>query len=661
MSGLLSLGSRAMFANQTALQTVSQNISNANTAGYSRQSAVLTTAPGQYTGAGFMGRGVDVRTIERSHNEFLTREAFTSKSAASADTTRAEQLTRLEKIFPPGNDGLGHAASQFLNSLMDVASRPTDPSARQVVLGQASQLAANFAGVGARLADLQAGIASDMQAEVAVVNQLAQQIASVNDKISKVQGSGHTPNDLLDQRDQLVSKLSEHIAVTTLPADDGTLGVFIGGGQRLVLGSSAATLTVAADNYDPQRAVLALSEGKLKRPLDENVLTGGSMSALLQFQNKDLQDARNMVGQLAAALGTRVNAQNALGLDLSNPPGAGAPLFNVAAPRVLPASSNQRNPDGSFTNGVQATIVDASQLLASSYRLSTGAAPGTYQLTRLSDGLVRTVASGSTVDGFKIGFSPAPPVAGESYVIEPVGAAAAGMRRVLDNPVGIAAASPVTAVAATNNAGTATVDSIYAVNGSFSAANLPIALAFGGPDPANPANLTYTLTLPSGATLNGVWAAGKPIGNQPAAGINLGFELRLNGVPRTGDTLAIAATRFPNANNGNAKAFLNIQAEAFVGQRLQPDGSLGAGTTVNDAYAGDVSEIGARVQGANYLSGTSTRVAADAEAGRSSQAGVNLDEEASRLIQYQQAYQASAKVLQTAQTLFDELLRIAAR
>jgi len=660
MAGLLTLGARAMFANQAALQAVSQNIANANTPGYSRQSVVLANSAGQYTGAGFFGKGVDVQTVVRAHNEFLTRDAASAKAAATMDSTRADQLSRLQKVFAPGNDGIGYAAGQFLNSMMDVASRPSDPSARQVALGRAGELATRFANAGGQLADMQAGVTSDLRAEVTVVNQLSQQIASINDQISKTRGSGHTPNDLLDQRDLLISKLGEHVAVSTLAADDDTIGVFIGGGQRLVLGSHAEKLQVGTDLYDTQRSVLSLSEGGSLRPLDENVLTGGSMTALLRFQNSDLQDARNLLGQQAAALGTRVNAQNALGLDLSVPPGKGAPIFNVAAPRVLAASTNTRNPDGTFATGVQASIVDAGLLQASAYRL-TAPTTGGYQLTRLSDGLVRSVADGDSVDGFKINFAPAAPVAGESFTIEPVGLAAANMARVLDAPTGIAAASPLTASTSVDNTGTATVDSVYAVNSSFDATKAPMSLVFGDPDPADANKVLYSLTLADGSVLSGSWGAGQAIGNQPAAGIDLGFEMRLNGVPRKGDTIAIDPTVYTATNNGNAKAFLNIQTEAFVGQRVLADGSIAVGATISDAYAASMSEIGARVQGANYLSTVSTSVAADAETTRAGQAGVNLDEEAARLIQFQQAYQASAKVLQTAQTLFDELMRVAAR
>ncbi|MEO6276703.1 flagellar hook-associated protein FlgK [Roseateles sp.] len=659
MAGLLSLGARAMFANQAALQTIGQNIANANTVGYSRQSVVLTTSPGQYTGAGFFGKGVDVQTVVRSHNDFLTKEASSSKSTASADATRAEQLSRMEKVFPPGTDGLGYAASQFLNAMVDVASRPSDPSARQVALGRASELAVRFSNGGQQLTDLQSGVVSDLKASVTVVNQLAKQIANVNEQVAKSRGSGHTPNDLLDQRERLISQLGEYVSVTTLPADDDTVGVFIGGGQRLVLGNQASSLQVSADSYDSQRAVLSVSEGGINRALDESVLTGGSMSALLAFQNKDLQDARNMLGQLAAAIGTRVNDQNSLGLDLSNPPGQGANIFNVAAPRVLSAATNARDAGGAFVSGVTASIVNAGQLQASSYKL-TSSAPGAYELTRLTDGLVRSVNDGDTLDGFQISFNPSAPVPGESFLIEPVGAAAVEMRRVLDSPNGIAAASPLTATAAVNNTGTLTVDSIYAVNANVDASQAPVTVDFGTPD-ATTKTVPYTLTLADGSTFAGTWSAGQPIGNQPAAGIDLGFELRTNGVPRQGDKITLEKTVYTATNNGNAKAFLNIQAEAFVGRQLLPDGSMTAGSTINDTYASSMSEVGSRVQSATYLSGVSTTVASNAETSRSGQAGVNLDEEASRLMQFQQSYQAAAKVLQTAQTLFDELMRIAAR
>ncbi len=122
-SPLMSIGVRAMAANFAALQATGHNIANANVAGYSRQQAELESAGGQFTGAGFFGRGVDVATVTRSHNEFLTREAAAARSLAAGDQARLEQLTRLEQAFPPGEQGLGYAAGQLLNSMVDLASR----------------------------------------------------------------------------------------------------------------------------------------------------------------------------------------------------------------------------------------------------------------------------------------------------------------------------------------------------------------------------------------------------------------------------------------------------------------------------------------------------------------------------------------------------------
>ena len=465
-----------MFANQAALQAVGQNIANANTPGYSRQSVVLTTPEGQYTGAGFFGKGVAVQTVERAHNEFLTKDAASAKSIANMDATSSEQLSRLEKIFPPGQDGLGYAAGQFLNSMVDVSTRPADPSARQVVLARASELAARFANGGQQLVEMQSGVVSDLKANVSVVNQLARQIATANDQVARSNGTGHSPNDLLDQRDQLISKLSEYIQVTTLPAGDGTVGVFIGGGQRLVLGANAQQLAVTQDPYDGSRAALSITESNGNRPLDDSVLNGGSITALLRFQNKDLQDARNYLGQLATAIGTQVNAQQALGLDLADPPGKGGPLFSLGSTRSLPAASNARNPDGSFVSLVKVSITQPSLVQAGSYKLaiSPGGVAGDYQLTRLSDGLNRTVHDGDSVDGFKIDFTSGGPAAGDTFLIEPVAQAAVDMKRVLDNPAGIAAASPITASASVNNKGSATIGSMYAVNSTLNTAQAPM-------------------------------------------------------------------------------------------------------------------------------------------------------------------------------------------
>jgi flagellar hook-associated protein 1 FlgK len=646
----MSLGVRAMFASYAQMQTTGHNIANANVDGYSRQQADLATAPGQFTGAGFFGKGVDVASVTRSYDAFLTKQADTTKATSSADQARLERLQQLETVFPTGQQGIGYQTTQFLNSWSDLANNPQDASARQVVLSQASQLAAQFSNAGAQLDQLQAGVTQDLQTSVAQVNQIAQSIANVNQQIAAVKGTGQPPNDLLDQRDQLISQLSGYVQVNTVPADDGTLSVFIGGGQQLVLGNQVQQLKVVPDTADPSRSAVGLVSGGNVRPLDSTSLGGGSMAGILDFQNNDLVDARNALGQMAAAISGAVNTQQSLGLNLGNPPTMGGPIFAVGAPQALPAGTNQKDASGNFLTNVTLTTVDATQLQASDYSLQLDSSGSSYTLTRLSDGLTRTINSGDVVDGMRIDVGPPTPSATDRFLLQPVARAAGQMTRVLDDPKGIAAASPVTASTAVTNTGTATVGSLQVTSSSIDP-TLTASISFT----SNTGDYNWTLTDSSGNVVsNGsaTWTAGQPIS------LN-GFNLNLNGVPANGDAFTVGPTTNPASNNGNALAMFALATTPFVGKSLDAGGNLVGGVNPTDAYASAMSDVGVRVQSAQSISDISSAMASQAEATRAGQSGVNLDEEAARLIQYQQSYQAAAKVLQVAQSVFDTLLQTA--
>ncbi|WP_295641815.1 flagellar hook-associated protein FlgK [uncultured Methylibium sp.] len=653
MASILSLATRAMFANYAQLQTTSNNIANANTPGYTRQQVELATAGGQSTGGGFFGRGVDVATVTRVTNSFLTREASLSKSLAARDATRLEQLQRLEQSFTPGEAGLGYAAGQMLNAFVDVANRPQDTSARQVVLARAEELASRFRAAGEQLDALQTGVTQDLKNSVAELNAMARAVADINRQIAGTQGTGHTPNDLLDQRDLLISKISDIVQVTTVSAGDGSVSVFLGGGQRLVLGGEALNLRVVADEYDPAKVRLAIDEAGGARLLPAQALAGGKVAGLLTFQNEDLADARAMLGQLASAMAGAVNQQQSFGLDLRNPPGSGAPLFAVGAPVALPAATNARTGAGAFVSSVSLTVADSRQLVASDYELrSDPSTPGQYLVTRLSDGLVRSAVSGDTLDGFTINIPAPAPAATDRFLLRPVSQAVQGMQRVLDDPQGIAAASPVAATVGTANTGTASVGSLGVVSAALNPA-LTANIAFTD----DSGNYSWELRDASNALVGsgtGVWSAGSPIA------LN-GFELNLNGVPRSGDALQVAPTAFPAANNGNALSLLALRDADIVGRELLGGGGFVPGETITGAYARAMADIGVRVQSAQASSDISTAVATNAEAARAGVAGVNLDEEAARLIQFQQGYQAAAKVLQVAQSVFETLLAAGGR
>ena len=207
-SSIFSIGLTGLNAAQAGLVTTSHNISNAGTAGYSRQNTVQSTNPAMFTGAGFYGRGVKVATVTRSTNEFLIKENNLNVSASAADKTRLDKLTQLEKALPTGEAGLGYSASQVLNAFVDVANQPQDMSARQVVLARAQEWVSRVNTSANQLDQLQAGVLSDMQSTVSQINQLTSQIASINQNIAAFSGIGHAPNDLLDQRDQIIRDIN---------------------------------------------------------------------------------------------------------------------------------------------------------------------------------------------------------------------------------------------------------------------------------------------------------------------------------------------------------------------------------------------------------------------------------------------------------------------
>src|SRR2546427_482401 len=241
---LLNVGSRALMANQIALQTTGHNIANVNTAGYSRQSVAFQTSPGQNMGSGYIGNGVDVNTILRNFNDLLNRQAATASAVSAADSARATSLAQMQEVFGGGKTGLGAAITDMMNSFGDVAGAPTDPSARQVVLTRMNELAARFRSASAQLDELDYSAKQQMGNDVTVVNSLAGQVATLNAQISRSIASGQTPNDLLDQRDQLVRNINKYVQTSQIPADDGSISLFVGGSQPLVLGPNSAQLTL---------------------------------------------------------------------------------------------------------------------------------------------------------------------------------------------------------------------------------------------------------------------------------------------------------------------------------------------------------------------------------------------------------------------------------
>lgn len=638
MSGILNVATRALMANQTILQTTGNNIANVNTPGYSRQNAVLQTVEGQFTGGGYIGKGVDVVTIQRNYSEFLTRQSALAGATASGETARADKLKQLEALFPGGTNGLGAAVNDMLNAFADVASAPTDLTARTVALTRVDETASRMRSASTTLDDLQRAVRQELEQKVSAINSLANNIASVNDQIARAQGTGQAPNDLLDRRDQLVRELNQYIQTTSIPASDGTVGIFIGGSQALVLGTSVAPLSIVDDEFgDPLKSKLAITRSGQTTTMDEAMLGGGEVTGLLKFQNTDLTEGRNLLGRLTLAISTSMNTQHALGLDLDGNPGGN--LFtatNINTPGNILKPATQ-----AVSTSLALGIADVTQFAASDYEITfTGAAAGS--ITRKSDGVVSTfTAVPITIDGLTISATGAANV-GDRFLIKPFSTAASNISAEFSTPRSLAVASPIAGKMGSTNTGSLQLASLTArTNTPTPPQPTPVTISFTGANSYTRSDIAGTFTFTSGQAI-----------------ASADWSVVLQGIPKAGDTFTVVGIKDSANNNGIDFKLNSGNASSMMGLR---DTAMFDGAALTDGYASMIAQIGVRSQSANYAAEVSSTIASNLETDRTGVSGVNLDEEASKLLQYQQAYQASAKVIQIAQSIFDTLIQTMSR
>ncbi|GAB3667189.1 flagellar hook-associated protein FlgK [Ramlibacter alkalitolerans] len=631
-SSLLNIGSRALTAAQGSLATVSHNIANANTPGYSRQEAVLATAGGLYTGGGFFGRGVDLTTVRRQYDQFLTGAVQSANSVAAADSVRADGLKAIDAVFGDGELGIGAALDALFSAAGDLANRPADLSARQVFVARAGQFAQRASSVGAQLADLAGQADGRLAQDAAQVNARLADIARLNAQIARGQALGQPPNDLLDQRDAAVQGLGGLLQVHTVAQDDGSLALFTREGAPLLVGQQQARLEAAPDPADPAHRGLRLVTGSTSQWLDAAGLGGGSLAGTLRLRDDDLASAINQVGRIAQVAAAAFNRQQALGVDMDGAPGA--PLFAAPAPVARANSGNT----GAAT--LAAGIADPSLLQASDYALRWDGAA--YQVTRLADGQSTSAASlPLEIDGLRFSATGAP-AAGDTWLVKPFAAAASGLAARQVAPRQVATAFPATVVASAANRGGAGASAFEALRAGADN-RLPVTIRFNDPP------TSFDVTGLAGGELAGVpYTPGQRVPVSPAD--YNGWSLTLDGAPAAGDTFAVQPVTAPAADNRNALALAGLAAQA-----------LAAGGTLNETYAALVGDVGSRVQSGQAAAQISGQLQDEAVARQQAVAGVNLDEEAANLLRFQQAYQASARVIQASQSLFESLLAATGR
>ncbi len=630
MGDFLSTGISGLLAFKRALEVTSHNIANVGTDGYSRQRAELVTREPSMFGNGYVGNGVSVATVTRSYDDLLAQNVRSASSSFSSLDTYASYLEKLSNLFGNTTTGITASIQQFANALQDVANNPSSISSRQVLLSQAQGLTERLKSYDSQLAGFDAQIESSLKSEVTDISSIAQSLAKLNVQIAGAYAqSGQPPNDLLDQRDRLLDELSSHIDINTVKQSDGSVNVFIGDGQSLVVGATSATLTTTVDPYDANRHNVSLVTPSGVTADITPSLTGGTLGGALDFRHQVLDPARNTLGRISVGLTNVINAQHHAGIDLNG--NLGQDFFKVGGVDALANSANA----GSATLAV--TRSDFTALTEGDYYL-TKTASG-WSLRREDTGAaVALTGTGTSVDplvadGLSIVVSGTAST-GDSFLIRPTRSATAGLGVVITDPARVAAAAPIKTSAGTSNAG----------DGQISAGTV-----LDATDPNLRNTVTIQFTGASTYSINGAgsfaYTSGTPIT------VN-GVQFTISGSPATGDTFTIQDNTGGTGDNRNAQALYDSLNSKVL------DGGT---ASLNDSTNRLIGNIGVMTQQAQANRDAQSVVKQESLDARDSVSGVNLDEEAANLLRYQQAYQAAAQLIGVANTLFDSLLAATSR
>jgi len=636
---LMNLGVSGLNAALWGLTTTGQNISNAATPGYSVERPVYAEASGQYTSSGYMPQGVNTVTVQRQYSQYLGDQLNSAQSQGGALSTWYSLVTQLNNYVGSPTAGISTAITSYFTGLQNVANNASDASVRQTAMSNAQTLANQLTAAGQQYDALRQSVNTQLTSTVSQINSYTAQIAQLNQQIAAASSQGQPPNQLMDQRDLAVSNLSNLAGVQVVRNDSG-YSVFLAGGQPLVVADKSYQLATVTSSSDPSELTVvsqgiagATPQGP-NEVLPDASLSGGTLGGLLAFRRQTLDPAEAQLGAIATSFAAQVNAQNALGLDLSGNPGGN--LFSTGTPTVY---SNQGN-TGNATLSV--SFANASQPTTSDYTLSYD---GTnYTLTDRASGAVVDQKAGPmpvSLGGLDFSVPSGTMKAGDQFTVLPTRGALNGFGLATSAGSAIAAASPYVSSVSTTNTGTGTIGSLSVTSATAAANTHNYTITMGGTSAAPTYTVTDNTAVPPTTSAAQPFQAGSPIT------LTAGVTVAVSGAPAVGDTFTVA----PNTGG------TNDGSNALALSQLVNSKSFGNGaTTLTGAYANYVNSIGNTTSQLKSSSAAQTSLVGQITSAQQSVSGVNQNEEAANLMQYQQLYQANAKVIQTASTLFQTVL-----
>ncbi|HYS68569.1 MAG TPA: flagellar hook-associated protein FlgK [Paraburkholderia sp.] len=655
MSNLINLGLSGLNAAQWGLTTTGQNISNASTPGYTIETPVYAESGGQYTGSGYLPQGVSTVTVTRQYSQYLTTELNNAQSSSSSLSTYNTLISQLNNLIGSPTAGIASAITSYFTGLQNVSNDASSLATRQTAMSGAQTLANQINAAGEQYDALRQSVNTQLTNTVSQINSYSQQIAQLNGQITAASTQGQPPNQLLDQRDLAVSNLSQLIGVNVVNSN-GSYSVFMSNGQPLVSSGNSYNLGTAPSTGDTSELSVqylgqaGANPAAAPQNLPDSKVEGGTLGGLLAFRSQTLDPGEAQLGAIAVSFASQVNAQNGLGITLAG--AKGGALFSVGGPTIYASTQNTGNAS------LNVSFADPTQPTTGDYTLAFNGT--TYTLTDNSSGTVVGSATNLSQPINGLNFSTTGTMnAGDSFTVEPTRGALNSFATATTDASAIAAAAPVLGAAASTNTGTGTITQ-GSVTAGYTMPNSTTTLSYDGTGLSGfPVGSTVTVAgspattypITSAATVvpySSSTGATLTINNTTAGEMN-NVSVTISGAPAAGDKFTIGPNTGATNDGRNALALSNLSTAK----------ALASGTvTLTGAYANYVNQIGNQTNQLQTSSTAQASLVTQITTAQQSVSGVNINEEAANLLQYQQLYQANSKVIQTAQTLFQTLLGI---
>lgn len=627
-TSILNIALTGLKAAQAGMSVTANNITNSDTVGYSRQTLVQNASFSNFSGSGYFGQGVDVVTVTRAYNAFLTAQTTQAASSLSYLNTYSDQMTGLMNRMGTVETGVSNSLNGMYDAMSNLSQRPSDTASRQAALTSAQSAAARFRNISDDLSSLRNGTNQQISSTTVTINELVQSLATYNDKINVAMGStgnGHTPNELLDQRDQVLRELGKLTSIS-FSTQENSINVNLSSGQPLVVGAVASQFVFQADASSLSGGTLTLMRSGKETPLREADLEGGSLGALVQFRDRELNNAQTELGKIAIALAAGYNQQQQFGIDAKG--AAGTPLFTIGAPMVAPGRNNTGD------SLVAINVTDIRSMTGDDYQLTRNGSD--YVVTRGSNGAVVGTYDSlpQEIEGLRMGLLSGSMADGDSFTIGVAREAASGLQVLINDPGKLATAAPMELQTGSTNKGTGVVGHLHSVQSDTVDYGKSVNVVFTD-------SSKYELRDSAGTVLG----AGSLTPPRSQIALN-GWSFDMTGTPSAGDTFTVAASRGdPSGDNRNALAMASLGTTKLL-----------EGNTLTDKYASLVAQVGTRASGINVSKTAQQAAFSQSINEEQANAGVNTDEEGASLIRYQQAYAAAGKILAMSSQLFDELI-----